>query len=151
MLLEVSEAYPRNYLFRFELAQMYAAIGERSKALAILDDIRSRKDHNLLGYARIPSEKIYYETGNLMFWFNDLDRSLQNLRKVTGSREQLKELDLNTGALAFMRQGQIHDLQNRHDLAAAAYQQAIQFAPDAEAAKESQKYIDNPYKRPQRN
>ncbi|MCU1327287.1 MAG: Tetratricopeptide 2 repeat protein [Bryobacterales bacterium] len=151
MLLEVSEAYPRNYLFRFELAQMYAAIGERSKALAILDDIRSRKDHNLPGYARIPSEKIYYETGNLMFWFNDLDRSLQNLRKVTGSREQLKELDLNTGALAFMRQGQIHDLQNRHDLAAAAYQQAIQFAPDAEAAKESQKYIDNPYKRPQRN
>jgi tetratricopeptide (TPR) repeat protein len=147
LLQEVIEVYPRNYLFRFELTQMYASIGERAKALAVLEDIRVRKERNVAGYARIPWEKIYYETGNLMFWFNDLDRSLQNLRKVTASRDQLKELDLNTGALAFMRQGQIHDMQNRHDLATAAYQQAIQFAPEAEAAKESQKYIGNPYKR----
>ena len=93
-------------------------------------------------------EKIYYETGNLEFWFNDLDQALENLRKVTGTPEQLKELDLNTGVLALMRQGQIYDLQNHHNLAIKAYQQAVKFAPEAEAARESQHYINSPYTRP---
>lgn len=151
LLLEVIEAFPRNYLLRFELAQMYATTGERAKALAVLEDVRSRKEKSMAGYTRIPWEKIYYETGNLMFWFNDLDRALLNLRKVTGSPEQLKELDLNTGALAFMRQGQIHDMQGRRDLATVAYRHAVQFAPEAEAAKEAQKYIGSAYNRAQRN
>jgi len=69
---------------------------------------------------------------------------------VTATPEQLKELDLNTGVLALMRQGQIYDLQNRHNLAVKAYQQAAQFAPEAEAARESQHYINSPYARPVR-
>ena len=74
-------------------------------------------------------------------------RALDNLRKATGSVEQLKELDLNTGALALMRQGQIYDLQKQHSLAIKAYQQAIKFAPDSDAAHESQRYINAPYSR----
>lgn len=151
MLLDVIAAFPRNYLFRFELAQMYGAVGERAKALAVLEDIRQRKERNSPGYARVSWEKIYYETGNLMFWFTDLDRAMQNLQKVTASPEQMKELDLNTGTLAYMRQGQIHDLQGRHDLATASYKQAMQFAPEAEAAKEAQRYMTSPYKRERRN
>jgi tetratricopeptide (TPR) repeat protein len=95
-------------------------------------------------------EKIYFETGNLQFWFNDLDHALENLQKVTATPDQLKELDLNTGVLALMRQGQIYDLQHRHNLAVKAYVQAIQFAPEAEAARESQHYINSPYKRGER-
>ena len=58
------------------------------------------------------------------------------MKKVTVST---KDLDLNTGVLAFMRQGQIYDLTNRHNLAIEAYKQAIAFAPQAEAAKESRR------------
>ena len=58
------------------------------------------------------------------------------------------ELDLNTGVLAYMRQGQIYDLTDRHPLAVPKYEAAIQFAPQAEAARESRHYIANPYKRP---
>jgi tetratricopeptide (TPR) repeat protein len=148
LVTQLIQRYPRNYLLRFELAQMYASIGSRQNALNTLNDIASLKQQNSTGYDRVPWEKIYYETGNLQFWFDDLDRALDNLKKVTASATQLRELDLNTGVLALMRQGQIYDLQNRHNLAVQAYQQAVKFAPDAEAARESQHYINSPYTRP---
>lgn len=148
MALDFIARFPRNYLLRFELAQMYGALGRRAEALAVLNDVARRKRDNVPGFGRIPWEKIYFETGNLEFWFNDLDAAIDNLKKVTATAEQLREIDLNTGVLALMRQGQIYDLRNRHDLAVAAYRQAIQFAPEAEAAHESQRYISSPYRRP---
>jgi tetratricopeptide (TPR) repeat protein len=140
--------YPRNYLLRFELAQMYGSTGDRKSALRTLSEIARLKQENAPGYERVPWEKIYYETGNLQFWFDDLDGALANLKKVTGTPEQLKELDLNTGVLALMRQGQIYDLEKRHNLAIQAYREAVKFAPEAEAARESQHYINSPYTRP---
>ncbi len=144
------QRYPRAYLLRFELAQMYASIGERKNALSTLSEVARMKQEGVTGYERLPWEKIYYETGNLEFWFNDLDHALDNLRKATATPQQLKELDLNTGVLALMRQGQIYDLQNHHSLAVKAYQQAVKFAPEAEAARESHHYINSPYTRPVR-
>ncbi len=142
------QRFPRNYILRFEIAQMFASLGRRSEALAAVAEIARMKRAGAAGFDRLPWEKIYYETGNLQFWFDDYDHALENLKKVTASPEQLRELDLNTGALAFMRQGQIYDLQNRHNLAIPAYQQAVRFAPDADAARESQHYIATPYSRP---
>jgi tetratricopeptide (TPR) repeat protein len=143
--------YPRNYLLRFELAQMYGARGDRKSALKTLSEIARLKQENAPGYERVPWEKIYYETGNLQFWFDDLDGALANLKKVTSAPEKLKELDLNTGVLALMRQGQIYDLEKRHNLAIQAYREAVKFAPEAEAARESQHYINSPYTRTVRN
>jgi tetratricopeptide (TPR) repeat protein len=151
LVSQLIRRYPRNYLLRFELAQMYASLGSRQNALDTLGEIGRLKRENSAGYERIPWEKIYYETGNLEFWFDDLDRALDNLKKVTGTTAQLKELDLNTGVLALMRQGQIYDLQKHHNLAVKAYQDAVRFAPDADAARESQHYINSPYTRPVRN
>jgi tetratricopeptide (TPR) repeat protein len=147
LVSQLIQRYPRNYLLRFELAQMYASLGSRQNALTTLSEIAKLKQENVSGYERISWEKIYYETGNLEFWFDDLDRALENLKKVTATPTQLRELDLNTGVLALMRQGQIYDLQNRHSLAVQAYQQAVRFAPEAEAARESQHYINSPYTR----
>jgi tetratricopeptide (TPR) repeat protein len=151
LVSQLIQRYPRNYLLRFELAQMNASLGNRQNALSTLSEIARLKQEHAPGYERVPWEKIYYETGNLEFWFDDLDRALDHLKKVTGTPEQLRELDLNTGVLALMRQGQIYDLQNRHNLAVQAYRQAVKFAPEAEAARESQHYINSPYSRPVRN
>src|SRR5580658_5894954 len=151
LVSQLIQRYPRNYLFRFELAQMYAALGNRTSALNTLSEIARLKQENVPGYERVPWEKVYYETGNLEFWFDDLDHALDNLKKVTATPEQLRELDLNTGVLALMRQGQIYDLQNHHNLAVNVYRQAVKFAPEAEAARESQHYINSPYTRPIRN
>ncbi|HEX4279038.1 MAG TPA: tetratricopeptide repeat protein, partial [Bryobacteraceae bacterium] len=147
LVTQLIQRYPRNYLLRFELAQMYGTTGNRPLALGTLAEIARLKQQRAPGYERIPWEKIYYETGNLQFWFDDLDQALANLKKVTGSEAQLRELDLNTGVLALMRQGQIYDLQNRHSQAVQAYQEAVRFAPQADAAKESQHYINSPYTR----
>jgi tetratricopeptide (TPR) repeat protein len=150
LVTRLIDRFPRNYLLRFELAQMYGAAGQRRNAIDTLAGIAKRKEENAPGYGRVPWEKIYFETGNLQFWFDDLDHALENLKKVTATPDQLKELDLNTGVLALMRQGQIYDLQNRHNLAVKAYEEAIRFAPEADAARESQHYINSPYKRPVR-
>jgi len=147
LVSQLIQRYPRNYLLRFELAQMYASIGSRQNALNTLSEIAKLKQENVSGYDRIPWEKIFYETGNLQFWFDDLDRALENLKKVTATPAQLRELDLNTGSLALMRQGQIYDLQKHHNLAVQAYQEAVRFAPEADAARESQHYINSPYTR----
>jgi tetratricopeptide (TPR) repeat protein len=148
LVMSLIQRYPRNYLLRFEIAQMYAALGQRAEALSQLSEVTRLKQAGWPGFDRISWEKIYYETGNLEFWFNDLDRALDDLRKVTATPDQMRDLDLNTGVLAFMRQGQIYDLQNRHSLAIQAYQRAMKFAPEAEAARESQHYINSPYARP---
>ena len=80
LVQQLSSRFPRNYLLRFELAQMYAASGQRKNALDTLADIARRKRENIPGYARVPWEKIYYETGNLQFWFDDLDNAMASLR-----------------------------------------------------------------------
>jgi tetratricopeptide (TPR) repeat protein len=109
------------------------------------------KREGVAGYERIPWEKIYFETGNLEFWFDNFDAALDNLKKVTSSPAALKDLDLNTGALALMRQGQIYDLEKHHNLAIPLYKEAVNFAPDADAARESQHYINSPYTPQKRN
>ncbi len=149
-VLRLVNRFPRNYIIRFELAQMYAATGQRRNALDTIRRIAAMKQQNVPGFDRIPWQKIYYETGNLQFWFDDLDDALENLRLATLNPDQMKDLDLNTGSLAYMRQGQIYDLLKRHNLAVAEYEQAMKFAPEADAARESQHYIGSPYARPVR-
>jgi tetratricopeptide (TPR) repeat protein len=92
----------------------------------------------------VPWEKIYYQEGSIEFWYNDLDRSLENMKKVTDASE---EVDLNTGVQALLRMGQIYDMKQRRAEAIAAYQKAIAYAPQAEAAQESRKYLQTPYRR----
>lgn len=144
LLNELIKSFPRNYLLSFEKAQMLAASGNRQEALRTLRGIAAEKQKNAPGYARVAWEKIYYEEGNLEFWFNDLDQALADLKRATAASGGL---DLNSGVLAYMREGQIYDLQQRRDLAKKAYEEAIRFAPDSDAAKESKRYIGSPYRR----
>ena len=145
LLAELVKRYPRNSLLKFEQAQMYSAIGDKTKALGTLGEINTLRGAGAPGYANIVPEKIHYEMGNVQFWYRDFGPALENMKKATAST---KDLDLNTGVLAYMRLGQIYDMTNQHELAIPAYRKAIEFAPQAEAAKESRRYIGNPYKRP---
>lgn len=136
-------AYPRNYLFRMEKAHMYSDLGKKDEALAILREVEQLAGSGKPGYAHIPLEKVHYAIGNVQFWYNDLERSLENMRRVTRS----DDLDLHTGVLAWMRQGQILDLMKRRSEAQEAYRKAIRFAPQTAAAEESKRYLSSPYRR----
>ena len=143
--------FPRNYLLRFELAQMQAAMGLRPEALQTIAEIARMKREKVAGFDRLPWEKIYYETGNLQFWFDNYEDAITNLSNVTATIEQLNELDLNTGALALLRQGQSCDLKKQRTLALGFYKRAIEFSPDSDAAKESRRFLTAPYWRPPDN
>jgi tetratricopeptide (TPR) repeat protein len=128
-------AYPRNYLFRLEKGHMFSDLGKKDEALAVLREVERLR----LG----PLEKVYYEIGNVQFWYGDLEDALENMRRVTTS----EKLDLHTGVLAWMRTGQILDLTKRRQEAIQAYRRAIRFAPQTAAAEESKRYLSSPYRR----
>jgi tetratricopeptide (TPR) repeat protein len=143
ILEDLIRRFPRNYLLRFEQAQMYSQIGQKDKAIDTIQKVAELKKSGAPGFANLPMEKIYYQAGNIQFWYKDYDRAVDNLKKAVAGGTTL---DLNTGTLAWMRLGQVYDLTNRRNLATEAYKQAIAFAPQTEAAKESRKYLSSPYR-----
>jgi len=144
LVQDLIRRYPRNYLLRMELGQMYSQAGDGVRGLQALEEVARLKEHHAPGFDRVPWEKIYYQQGSIQFWYNDLDRSLENMKKVAAASEVV---DLNTGVQAFLRMGQIYDMKQRRADAVAAYKKAIAYAPQAEAAQESRKYLSTPYRR----
>ena len=144
LVQDLIRRYPRNYLLRMELGQMYSQSGDGVRGLQALGEVARLKAGHAPGFDRIPWEKIYYQEGSIQFWYNDLDHSLENMKKVAAAGE---DVDLNTGVQAYLRMGQIYDMEHRRAEAIKAYKKAIAYAPQAEAAQESRKYLDTPYRR----
>jgi len=138
--------FPRNFLLRLELAEMYSMAGEGTQGLETLDEVARLKTRHAPGFDRLPWEKIYFREGSIQFWYNQLDRSLENMQRVTAAAAA-EDVDLNTGVQAYLRMGQIYDMEQKRALALEAYQKAIAYAPQAEAAQESRKYLSTPYHR----
>jgi tetratricopeptide (TPR) repeat protein len=136
--------FPRNYLLRLELSQMYSVAGDKTHALEAAEEVARLKARHAPGYDRVPWEKIYFQEGTIEFWYNELDRALENMQKVAAASEQV---DLTTGVSAYLRMGQIYDLTRRRGEALEAYGKAIAYAPQAEAAQEARKYLSTPYRR----
>jgi tetratricopeptide (TPR) repeat protein len=141
---DLARRFPRNFLLRLELSQMYSMAGDGKHALAVVDEVARLKQNHAAGYDRLSWEKIWFQAGIIQFWYNELDQSLEKLQKVVAAGESV---DLNTGVQARLRIGQIYDMTNRRQLAVEAYRKAIAYAPQAEAAQESRKYLSTPYRR----
>jgi tetratricopeptide (TPR) repeat protein len=144
LLLDLIGRFPQNYLLRMELAQMYSEVGENGKAIAALERLRALKTSGAPGYGALRMEKISYAEGNIQFWANDLDAALDSMKQAVAGAEGL---DVNAGVLAWMRLGQIYDLKGQRKRAVDAYDHAIVFAPDSDAARESRVYLSSPYRR----
>ncbi len=144
LIEDLIRRFPRNFLLRMELSQMYSLAGDGKRALAAIEEVARLKTANAPGYERLPWEKVYFQEGTIQFWYRDLDRALANMQKVAASPV---ELDLNTGALTYLRIGQIQDMKHRRSEALAAYRKSIAYAPEADAAHESRKYLAMPYQR----
>ena len=145
LLEALIQRYPRNYLFRFELVQMFADLGKKDDALAVLETLEDLQKRKLAGMQRLAIEKIYYMRGNLLFWYREYDIALGQLARVTPKAAQL---DVNTGMNAWLRTGQCLDMKGQRSKALEAYRQAIGGSADSDAAKEAKKYLGSPYRRP---
>jgi tetratricopeptide (TPR) repeat protein len=144
LIQELIQRFPRNYLLRLELSQMYSMAGEKEHALDAVRELARLKQQHAPGYDRVPWEKIWFQEGTIQFWYRDFHQALENLRKVAAAADQV---DLNTGVYAFLRVGQIYDLTGQRAEAIAAYRKALAYAPQAEAAQEAKKYLSTPYRR----
>ena len=143
LVQDLIRRFPRNYILRLELSQMYSMSGDKVHALEAVDRIAQLKDRSERGYAGVPWEKIYFQRGMIQFWYNDLDQSLVNLKHVAAE----PDVDLNAGAQARLRIGQIHDMKNRRVDAVESYRQAVAFAPQSDAATEARRCLSTPYRR----
>jgi tetratricopeptide (TPR) repeat protein len=141
---ELIGRYPRNFLLRLELAQMYSTGGDGASGLAVLREVEHMKTAHAAGFERLQWEKLWFQMGSIQFWYNDLDQSLENMKRVAAKSE---DVDLSTGVTAWLRMGQIYDMKQRRKEAVDAYRKAIAFAPEADAAQESKKYLATPYRR----
>jgi len=135
--------FPRNYLLRLELSQMYSMAGDKTDALAAVAKVVELKNQHAPGYDRVPWEKIYYQQGTIEFWYGERDHALGHLQQVAAA----PEMDLNTGVYTYLRIGQIYDLQQHRAQALEAYRKAIAYAPEADGAEEARKYLETPYRR----
>jgi tetratricopeptide (TPR) repeat protein len=138
LLKDLIRQFPRNYLLRLELAQMYSDLGEKETALEAIAEVERMK------FADLPAAKIHYFRGNLLFWYDDFELAAESLRKATAEADKL---DPNTGVLSWMRLGQTYDMLGRRAEAQAAYRTAMAYAPESEAARESERYLRSAYRR----
>lgn len=144
LVQDLIQRFPRNFLLRLELSQMYSMANDKRHALDAVREVAALKERHAPGYDRVPWEKIYFQEGTIQFWYNDLDQALDNLKKVAAASA---DIDLNTGVYAYLRIGQIYDMTHRRSLAVEAYKKAIAYAPEADAAQESRRYLSTPYRR----
>ena len=136
--------YPRNYLFRLELGQMWADNGDGVKALAAIDAVDKLHRAGVTGYGTLSSAKIDFARGVIQFWYNDLEQAERNLARAAN---EARSLDLHTGTMAWLRLGQTYDLKNKRERAVGAYKQVLSLAPASDMAKESKRYLNSPYRR----
>jgi tetratricopeptide (TPR) repeat protein len=144
LLKDVAAKFPRNYLLRFEQVEMYSDLGDKNSALEVLGQIEGLQRTGAAGYRNLPPEKIKYLRANLFFWYGDLEPALAELKQVT---EKANDLDLGTAVMAWLRLGQVYDLEGNHEQAMQAYRETMKTAPDSAAAAEARSYMSNPYRR----
>jgi tetratricopeptide (TPR) repeat protein len=144
LLKDLEKRFPRNYLFRFEMVQMYSDAGKKQEALEVLAEVEKLKRSGAPGYRAMPIEKVFFYRGVLLFWYRDFEVAIEQLRRVT---PRASTLDLHTAVMAWLRLGQSLDMKGRRQEAVQAYRQAMAVAPQSDAGKESREYLSSPYRR----
>jgi tetratricopeptide (TPR) repeat protein len=142
ILQELIRRFPRNYILRLELSVMYSMAGDKVHGLEAVEEAARLKRAHAPGFDGMPWEKIYYQEGSIQFWYREEDQALENLKKVVAG---IENVDLNTGAYAYLRIGQIYDMTHRRPQAVEYYKKAIAYEPQADGAAQSRKYLSTPY------
>lgn len=138
--------FPRGYLLRVELAEMYGDLGDRKKAMAAVEQLDELRRARAPGFQQLPEAKIHYTRAGLLLQWNDLDQALGEIRNATANASTL---DTPSAGGAWLRLGQIYDLKGQRREAIAAYREAMRVAPDSQAAEQAKSHIIWRYKKPE--
>ena len=138
--------FPRSYILRIELAEMYCDLGNRTKALGAVNEMDELRRTGAAGYARLPEALIHSTRGGVLMQLHDLDAALAEMKLATTPGSTT--MDAWMAGTAWVRLGQIYDLKGQRQLAIAAYQKAMEVAPVTDAFEEAKRYVSSKYKEP---
>lgn len=145
LLLDLTNQFPRNYLFRFELALLYADLHDGPQALAQIDAIEKSRAKRTPGFEQLKAERIAYMRGQVYFLLREYDQALPQL--WTAAKASVNgDLDINAVAQAWLRLGQTYDAKGRRQEALAAYKRAMDVGPQTASGKEAKDYMSSPFK-----
>lgn len=142
LLEDLERMYPRNFLFMFELAQMYADLGRRDEALAALDRIEQRRRSGAPGFRTLPPERIDAARGDLLFWFERWPEAAGRLRRAVAGTDKLH---LHSALMSWLRLGQSLDLTGDREGARRAYLEVQRLAPRSPQAREAARYLQRAF------
>jgi tetratricopeptide (TPR) repeat protein len=144
-LTDLIKNFPRSYVLRVELAEMYADLGDRVKAMAAVDQIDELRRAKAAGYLRLQEAQVRYIRGGVMMRFNDLDKAFDEVKVATASAGSM---DPASAGNAWLRLGQIHDLKGQRQQAVDAYREAMKVAPETDAAEQAKTLVLTKYRKP---
>jgi tetratricopeptide (TPR) repeat protein len=144
-LTDLIKNFPRSYVLRVELAEMYADLGDRVKAMAAVDQIDELRRAKAAGYLRLQEAQVRYIRGGVMMRFNDLDKAFDEVKIATAGAGSM---DTASAGSAWLRLGQIYDLKGQREQAVDAYREAMKIAPETDAAEQAKLLVSTKYKRP---
>jgi tetratricopeptide (TPR) repeat protein len=145
-LNDLIRTFPRGYLLRVELAEMYGDAGDRKKAMDAVEQLDQLRRAGAPGFQRLPEAKVHYTRAGLLMQWNDLDQALGEIKIATAN---VSTLDAPSAGNAWLRLGQIYDLKGQRQPAIAAYREAMRAAPDSQAAEQAKSHITWRYKKPE--
>jgi tetratricopeptide (TPR) repeat protein len=137
--------FPRSYILRIELAEMYGDIGNRAKALGAVNEMDELRRSGAVGYAHLPEALLHSTRGGVLMQLHDLDAALAEMKFATAGSATL---EVWAAGIAWVRLGQIYDLKGQRQQAVAAYQKAMQVAPVTDAFEDAKRYVSSKYKEP---
>ncbi len=135
--------FPRSYILRIELAEMYGDMGDRDKALAAVGQLDQLRHNGAPGYAQLPEGLIHSTRGGVLMQLHDLDGALAEMKLATAGANKM---DAPSAGVAWVRLGQIYDLKGQRQQAIGAYQEAMRAAPVTEAFEDAKRYSASRYK-----
>lgn len=144
-LNDLIQKFPRSYILRVELAEMYCDLGDRAKAMAAVEQIDELRRAGAAGFKQLPEAYVRHSRGGVLMQFNDLDKALDEMKIATATAGSLES---HHAGSAWLRLGQIYDLKGQRREAVAAYQQAMRVAPETDAAEQAKALVSTKYKKP---
>ena len=106
--------------------------------------------HDCSNHAALHNAMLFFaiSIALILIWLKARSYALKAQDRAIRAEENLRHFIATGKALdSRLRMGQIYDMKQRRAEAVAAYKKAIAYAPQAEAAQESRKYLSAPYRR----
>lgn len=98
-LMELADAYPRNYIFPLEVASVYRSAGQEQEAIRVYEQVLTDIHDGRAGFAEAPLARIHYELAELYWKAGNLESAKSHIEQVNGARGTNQELETQNGSM----------------------------------------------------